>query len=293
TLYLNTLANKKKHDLKRDVCLSFQVGDKVLVVRGAHVYSNLPKAEVPSTGPYTICKVLSNDNYLVRGPGARRFRTPIHVERLIPFLGEQTAAAATRNPVEAVISHRSKGSSEGSQSLEYRIRWLGFNKSYDSWNSVEYLSGIPHLLQAYHNKHGLPPVQDPTLSTEEVSSPLLPLALSEARGRDAEEVAGGTDISGERMGGGGGEFSTGRIPVDCVTVFLSSDEEGVGCEGEGSAKRTCTRKLRPVQKGLATEKDSSLTVRCKELVEARSPYALSERVHRPMVRRRAFLASRN
>lgn len=29
TLYLNTLANKKKFDLRRDVSLSFQVGDKV------------------------------------------------------------------------------------------------------------------------------------------------------------------------------------------------------------------------------------------------------------------------
>ncbi|KAL1527796.1 hypothetical protein AB1Y20_009179 [Prymnesium parvum] len=176
TLYLNTLANKKKFDLRRDTSLSFNVGDKVLVVKGLLVDNALPKAECPTTGPYTVCKRLPNDNYLLSGKGANRFRTPIHVDRLLPFLEERSDEAACRSPVEAIVSYRVR-SVDDVRVVEYRVRWSGFAKSYDRWLSADYLTTIPHLVEAYCARHQLP---FNTTSSEFVVAPATPASLPPA-----------------------------------------------------------------------------------------------------------------
>ena len=181
TLYLNTLANKKKFDLRRDTSLSFNVGDKVLVVKGLLVDNALPKAECPTTGPYTVCKRLPNDNYLLSGKGANRFRTPIHVDRLLHYLEERSDEAACRSPVEAIVAHRVR-SADDARVVEYRVRWLGFAKSYDRWLSADYLTTVPHIVEAYCSRHQLPfnatPSEFVVPPATPVSLPPSPLAAS-------------------------------------------------------------------------------------------------------------------
>lgn len=183
TLHLNSLANKKKFDLRRDVSISYKLGEKVLVVKGLLIDNNLPKGEIPTTGPYTVCEVLPHDNYLLSGPGSRQFRTPIHVERLLPYYEERTAESSARTPVECIVAHRHR-TLPGSPGpvREYCVRWLGFGKNYDRWLEPEYLTDIPHLLEVYHRVHGLEDLVPP-FATNPVRPTNLPPPSAEALNR--------------------------------------------------------------------------------------------------------------
>jgi len=63
------------------------------------------------------------------------------------------------------------------------VRWLGYGKSYDRWLTPEYLSDIPHIVEAYQRTHDLSQhgVQPPLLLQPPVLA--LPAPQAETQGR--------------------------------------------------------------------------------------------------------------
>ena len=161
TLHLNALSQLKKADLRRDPLLSLNVGQKVLLVKGTVVDRNHPKAVFPTRGPYVVVKVLPNDTYMLGGGDSSRLRAPVHIDRLLAVPPERPPDMDTY-PVERIVGHRFSdridrdlGDKKAGthRRLEYRLRWLGFAKNFDSWRSLPYLTGISEMVSAYNRRH--------------------------------------------------------------------------------------------------------------------------------------------
>jgi hypothetical protein len=158
----HALSAKKAWDLRHDTKLKFAAGDRVLVIAGTVVDGNHPKAAEPTHGPFTVCKVLPRDNYQLSDLRTRRMHDVVNVSRLIAFPSRQKFSdieERSRYPVQAIINHRERlvplgdrselSSLAGTKIVEYRIRWRGFSRNYDSWRASHYLSDIFELVSAY------------------------------------------------------------------------------------------------------------------------------------------------
>ena len=87
-------------------------------------------------------------------------RWPVH-----SLIGRRTRVLKKRNNDLALPT--------GANVLEYKIRWLGFNKDYDSWRAVQYLSGIVELINEYDQHNPFVPDDMPD-GLEVVDRPELP-----------------------------------------------------------------------------------------------------------------------
>ena len=170
-LNLLAISAKDRMDVRRDVTLKYQEGDKVLLVKGRFVDGVLPKAEFPTDGPYIIAKVLPKDNYLLRSRGAMRIHEVVSVDRLLPVnerhIRKLDGAPHDRNngqwPVKAIIDCKVTTAvnnylqyPKGTPRLKYLIWWLDYPRSYGTWRESEHLVNVAELVIAYHSKHGYP-----------------------------------------------------------------------------------------------------------------------------------------
>ena len=81
----NAMASKKRYDFKHDVGMKFRVGQQVILIKGAFIDGNLPKAEEPTFETlYTVSRVLENDNYELQTRGGQRLKDTVHVSRMLP-----------------------------------------------------------------------------------------------------------------------------------------------------------------------------------------------------------------
>ena len=157
-LYMQSLNSAKKLDLRRDVHQGFELGDSVIVVKGSVLDGIHPKADMPTTGPYTVAEKLGQDTYRVTG-----IKTPIHVQRLLRWPARRVESD-NLYPVKAVTGHRlteradrALGRRDGEyEVLEYRVHWQGFTSAYCSWRSTPYLSNIPQLVDVYNRQNDIP-----------------------------------------------------------------------------------------------------------------------------------------
>eukprot|EP00966_Prymnesium_polylepis_P238396 5513482-Prymnesium_polylepis.2 len=162
TLFLNTLSNVKRLDLRRDPLIQFSPGDPVVLIKGTVIDGIHPKAQLPCKGPYSIKKVLGNGNYELSGADAARFKAPINVDRILPLPTPRGPDIAT-SPVQRIVGHRFDSSASRDlgvkagefERLEYRIRWAGFGPGSDSFRSLPFLIDIPHMVNAYVKRHRL------------------------------------------------------------------------------------------------------------------------------------------
>ena len=162
TLKLNALSAKRAWDLKREVCTQLIPGDRVLVIKGTVIDGKHQKATEPTHGPYTVIKVLPQDNYQLSDLKSRRVIDIVHISQLIYFPSRRVfdeKEEQHRYPVRAIVGHRvtkvpldARGAlkfAAGTSVVEYRIRWRGFSRSYDSWRSAHYLADVFELVTAY------------------------------------------------------------------------------------------------------------------------------------------------
>ena len=64
SLRTNALHNKRRYDLRHDFRLVYKPGDRVLLIRGEILdNSPLPKADLPTDGPFTVAKALPFGRY--------------------------------------------------------------------------------------------------------------------------------------------------------------------------------------------------------------------------------------
>jgi transposase InsO family protein len=186
SLRLNALSAKRKYDLRRDTQAYFKPGDRVLLIQGTAFDHNAvhPKATLPTTGPYTVSRVLSHDRYVLSDLETRRIRNTVHVSRLRPYHRHTVEAGSTwmvgtqdgsgRWPVHSVVARRftklahadqAAGLDKGERVLQYKIRWVGFDQSHDRWIPVHYLSEIRGLLNCFDARH--PTKDDISIPTPE------------------------------------------------------------------------------------------------------------------------------
>ena len=179
-LKVRALKAKKIWDLKHDVVTSFSPGDLVLVVKGSVIDGNHPKGEEPMHGPYTVRRRLARDNYQLADLRNNRLHDEFPISRLRPYPSRRLRSEDSElYPVQAIVGHRirqvpinAKGSlapMAGQSLVEYRIRWSGFSKSYDSFRSAQFLSNAFDLVSAYREmrrQKGLSPLPDEDPSPE-------------------------------------------------------------------------------------------------------------------------------
>ena len=191
-LVTQQLNAKRIWDLKHDVVTKYKVGDGVLVVKGTVMDGTHAKNSEPTHGPFTILACLPHDNYRLGDLHNQRLHDEFHVSRLRPYPSQSRfseAQEALLYPVHAIVGHRirtipadQKGVlafAAGEQLVEYRIRWRGFTRAYDSFRSVHFLDNIFELVAAYRamrQAQGLTPLPDdlpplPVVERNRVATP--------------------------------------------------------------------------------------------------------------------------
>ena len=156
SLQTNALHNKRRYDLRHDSRLVYRPGDRVLLIRGEVLdKSPMPKADLPTDGPFTVAKALPFGRYVLKDLHNRRIHNVVPVKRLIPcperpdfeandwMLNDPVTGG--RWPVQRVVGRRE--ATDGC--VEYKLRWLGFAKTYDRWLPRQYLDNIAQLLTHY------------------------------------------------------------------------------------------------------------------------------------------------
>ena len=174
-LRLKALSAKRQYDLRRDVAIKYKPGDRVLIIEGTYYDKGAvhPKAREVTSGIYKIKRVLPSDRYVLTDLRTRRIRETLSVDRLLPFNESvvpehewmcHDADGGGKWPVQAVVDRRRAKAFDRELGThpqwEYRIRWIGFGPSYDSWRARQYLDSISELVDSYDNK-----VQSPVTET--------------------------------------------------------------------------------------------------------------------------------
>lgn len=162
-LYTNALNRLKAYDLRHDPNVQFKAGDRVLLIKGKFVDGNLPKASYPTEGPFTICRALPKGNYQLMDLHTRRLHDVVSVDRLLAWPTrkvQQSEYTLDQFPVKDIVGHTTRntgdtdlGRPRGIPTVYYRIRLRGGRQ--DIWRSIEYLSDILPLVQAYRERKGL------------------------------------------------------------------------------------------------------------------------------------------
>jgi hypothetical protein len=176
-LRLNAITAKRRYDLKHDVQLWYKPGDRVLLIKGSVTDKKAihPKAVTPTDGPFTIAKALTNDRYLLTDLKTRRIRDSVHVSRLLPYFeslpedkpnwmlkvapenGSWPIYGITGRRVQVVQqADKELGLEKGAEVLEYKVRWLGYDRTWDTWRPVQSLSTIMELIKEYDRSNPRP-----------------------------------------------------------------------------------------------------------------------------------------
>ena len=178
TLRTNSLHQKKKYDLRRDVNTVFKPGDRVVLIKGRYIDKNLLKGEDPIQGPYTVERGLPRDRYQLTDLHTRRMHNVVHVSRLKRF-PDRVAAVPTKDsnlyPISGIVGRRVVHTADrdtkahGLPRLEYCVKWLGFGYQ-KSWRSIEYLTNVYEMVAAYNRQQAelgnlLPAEFEPLLPT--------------------------------------------------------------------------------------------------------------------------------
>jgi hypothetical protein len=169
---LKGVSAKRRYDLRRNVCQEFKPGDSVYVIKGAVIDGIHPKSDIPTFGPFVVEKRLAHNRYRLSGFNTRRMHNEFDVSRLIldpppaPEEGWMMADAEHGGTwaVKAVTGKRtSTNKKTGESFVEYKIRWVGFDKTYDRWRRRDQLDSIMSLINLYDG-------------VEEIGEPVVPRA---------------------------------------------------------------------------------------------------------------------
>ena len=178
TLRQHALSAKKRYDLKRAVTIKLKPGDAVWAIRGEIMdKSPLAKATVPTEGPFVVARVLPHDRYVINNLRTRRIHNIMHIERLIPVPKYNpetsqwmlsTGPDGGQWPVRSIVDRRVKNGC-----VEYRVRWLGFPKSWDKWLPIDNLHSILDLVSLYDKRHGFttPPLETEPRASDDAPPP--------------------------------------------------------------------------------------------------------------------------
>ena len=188
SLRLHALNSKKRFDLKHDVVTSFRPGDRVLLIRGEVLDKTpMPKADLPTEGPFTVTGVLEHNRYVLKDLKSRRVHNVVHLSRLLPFPERPPPAdvwmlsdprvGEGQYAVHSVVGRRVNKDA----SVSYKVRWVGFSAAFDRWFQGRELATVAPLIQLYEKRTGK--ALTPTPREPRGSDQSLPVPSEEARKR--------------------------------------------------------------------------------------------------------------
>ncbi len=150
----------RQEDVHRRPAPAYKKGDKVMLST-----ANLKLPETLSSklqhrfiGPFTVTEVMSPVTFKLDIPAAygSRLHRVFHSSLLAPYITdtEHPEHVPPEPPgpvfeeddqylVEALLKHKGKG-----KNRRYRVRWLGYNQSHDSWVLADNIE--PSLITEYH-----------------------------------------------------------------------------------------------------------------------------------------------
>ena len=146
---------------KRATLPRFDIGDFVLVARAVKD----TKLDMTWTGPHRITGTENPFVYIVEPcvpDQGKRAPMRVHVVRMRRFANAHLGTAADAraieqaalhdypdNRVQSLLAHRQE---QGV--LQIKVRWLGFDKTHDSWEPiVNLVDDVPDLVEAYLYEH--------------------------------------------------------------------------------------------------------------------------------------------
>ena len=183
-LLRNSLHSIKKLDLRYDVNEQFRAGDLVLLRKGSVVdnLSTHPKAVEVNDGPFVVDSVLGRGNVKLTNMGNRRIKEVVNTKRLTRYYRRPTPTAAEEESkprldrlwaVQGIVGHRittaqdtQLGVPAGQRDIEYRVRFVRFDKGYDKWLRAPYLTTVWELVAAYQKHNDVGEFAPPTLELD-------------------------------------------------------------------------------------------------------------------------------
>ncbi|MFH3635238.1 chromo domain-containing protein, partial [Acinetobacter baumannii] len=123
-------------------------------------------------GPYRILRWAHKDNsvsIVLETPKELGVGKSYHVNRLKKFVEDgdpnreqvlrpdaQLVEDAEEFEVEAILDHRYKRRL-GKQTLEYLVKWVGYDQAESTWEPEEHLGNAQEILGKYRERSGLSP----------------------------------------------------------------------------------------------------------------------------------------
>ena len=101
------------------------------------------------TGPYLIIDS-SNNNYTLENLVSKK-QLKVHINRIVPFLFDPLRTDPQKVAkhdvdefhIEMILSHRGRFTNK--RNLEFKVRWSGFDASFDTWEPWKNLRNVDTL----------------------------------------------------------------------------------------------------------------------------------------------------
>src|SRR5450759_4051378 len=153
----------------------FEIGERVwLQLRPEQYHNTITRKFAPRyAGPYKILELIPKDDpnvvsVILDVPKQLGRAKSYHVSRLKKFVEDddpnrnqvlcpdpELVKDVEEYEVEAILDHRYKRRLR-KQTLEYLVKWLGYDQAECTWEPKENLKNSPSILDSYRQKQGLP-----------------------------------------------------------------------------------------------------------------------------------------
>jgi hypothetical protein len=141
----------------------FEKGEQVwLEGKNLHIGYRSRKLAPKREGPFVFSEVLGPVTYRLKLPTQWRIHPVFHASLLTPYRENDIHGPNFTQPppdliegepeyeVEAIVAHRKRGNG-----YQYRVKWVGYPSSEDTWQNAESLKRAKEILQAYKKKNHL------------------------------------------------------------------------------------------------------------------------------------------
>lgn len=138
----------------------FKVGDKVwLDAKNLHTDRPNQKLSDRRLGPYPVIEKVGDLNYKLKLPRRVHVHPVFHVSLLYPHKESQIPGRKQPEPPPVTVNGQEEYEVEEildsrmfRRKLEYKVRWKGFDKSYETWEPAENVEHAKKLVEDFHRR---------------------------------------------------------------------------------------------------------------------------------------------
>ena len=151
------------YNAHRDQAEEFAVGDKVwLDARNISTTRPAKKLDDKWLGPYKITHKYSRNAYRLALPSTLKIHPTFHISLLRRFTPDAIATRAQAQAPPPPVTREGHVEYEVEKILDsrffrrrlkYKVAWKGYDRSHNSWEPAENLTGCRHLVERFHHEH--------------------------------------------------------------------------------------------------------------------------------------------